>query len=297
MSLLLSALVLAPFQNEVDPNRLPIGRKGEQTVAVGEVTDLAKGRPATAKDVAEAARGKRFVFLGENHGNTAHQEMEADVIQALLDDGREVVVGLEMYTRPKQDWLDQWSQGKLSEADFLAKSDWKGQWGFDYGFYRPVFEVARKSKVPMVALNVPRDWVRVVGREGYAALTTEQRLQLPANLGEPAPDHKSVFNALMGGHPMAGPRGDNMYSAQVLWDQGMADTAVKYLERMPTSPKTVFVVIAGSGHVMYGQGINGRIEKQKAGKGVTLVMIQSPESTKVSKGLADFVYVTKPVKG
>ncbi len=296
MSLLLSALVLAPFQNEVDPNRLPIGRKGEQTVAVGEITDLANGRSATAKNVAEAARGKRFVFLGENHATTAHQQLEADVIQALLDDGREVVVGLEMYTRPKQDWLDQWSQGKLSETDFVNKSDWKGQWGFDYSFYRPVFEVARKSKVPMVALNVPRDWVRVVGREGYSALTTEQKLQLPANLGEPAPDHKAVFDALMGGHPMAGPRGDNMYSAQVLWDQGMADTAVKYLDRIPASPKTVFVVIAGSGHVMYGQGINGRIEKQKAGKGVTLVMIQSPEQTKVSKGLADFVYVTKPVK-
>lgn len=296
MSLLLSAIALASFQNEPDPNRLPIGRKGEQTVSVGEVTDLGSGKAVTAKDIAAAARGKRFVYLGENHATTAHQQMEADVIQALLDDGRQVIVGLEMYTRPKQDWLDQWSQDKLSEADFIAKSDWKGQWGFDYSFYRPVFEVARKSKVPMVALNVPRDWVRVVGREGYGALSTEQKLQLPANLGEPAPEHKQVFNALMGGHPMAGPRGDNMYSAQVLWDQGMADTAVKYLERVPTSDKTVFVVIAGSGHVMYGQGINGRVERRKAGKGISLVMIQSAESTKVSKGLADFVYVTKPTK-
>ncbi|RYG21461.1 hypothetical protein EON82_18810, partial [bacterium] len=139
-------------------------------------------------------------------------------------------------------------------------------------------------------------WVRAVGRDGYGALSTEQRLQLPPNLGEIAPDHKVVFNSLMGGHPIAGPRGDNMYSAQVLWDQGMADTAVKYLERAKTSPKTVLVVIAGSGHVMYGQGINGRIERQKAGKGITLVMIPSDKPLTVSKGLGDFVYVSKPTK-
>lgn len=291
MSLILAAIL---GQSASDPNRLAIGRKGERTVAVGSLTSLANGREATAKDVAQAARGKRFVFLGENHATAPHQQMEADVIQALLDDGRQVIVGLEMYTRPKQDWLDQWSQGKLEEADFLAKSDWKGQWGFDYGFYRPVFETARKAHVPMIALNVPRDWVRAVGRGGYVALTTEQRLQLPPNLGDRNESHRRVFDALMGGHPMGGPTGENIYSAQVLWDQGMADTAIKVLERTPVSAKTVFVVIAGSGHVMYGQGINDRIARRKAGEGVTVVMTQSESAATVSNGLADFVYVTKP---
>ena len=290
MSLLLSVLL---GQGPTDPNRLPIGPRGERTVALGSLTRLANGKAATPQDVAKAARGKRFVFLGESHATTAHQRMEADVIQALVDDGREVVVGLEMYTRPKQDWLDQWSQGKIEEADFLQKSDWKGQWGFDYGFYRPVFETARKARLPMVALNVPREWVRAVGRGGYAALTTEQRLQLPADLGARNEAHRGVFDALMGGHPMAGPQGENVYSAQVLWDQGMADTAIKYLERVPTSPKTAFVVIAGAGHVMYGQGINSRIARRGAGKGVTLVMVRSDGPVAVSKGIGDFVYATQ----
>ena len=295
MSFLLAALFAPPVQT--DPNRLHIGRRGEQTVAVDQITSLENGRGATPGDVALAARGKRFVYLGENHATAAHQQLEADVVQALVDDGREVIVGLEMYTRPKQSWLDQWTAGTIEEADFLAKSDWKGQWGYDFVFYRPVFDAVRKAKLPLIALNVPRDWVRAVGRDGYGALTTEQRIQLPSNLGEAAPDHKAVFNALMGDHPMAGPRGDNMYSAQVLWDQGMADTATKVLERTPTNPKTVFVVIAGAGHVMYGQGINGRIERQKAGSGITLVMIQSPTPVTVSKGLGDFVFVSKPKQG
>ncbi len=293
MSLLLAALL---GQTPPDPNRLPLGTKGERTVTLGAITDLASGREATPKDVALKARGKRFVFLGESHATTPHQRLEADVIQALVDDGRDVIVGLEMYTRPKQDWLDRWSKGGIEEADFLQKSDWKGQWGFDFGFYRPVFEAARKNRLPLVALNVPRDWVRAVGKGGYAGLTTEQRLQLPPNLGEPAPEHRRVFDALMGGHPMGGPSGENVYAAQVLWDQGMADTATKFLERTPTSPKTAFVVIAGSGHVMYGQGINLRLQRRGAGSGVTLVMAQAEGPTAVAKGIGDFVYVTEPDK-
>lgn len=283
-------LALFLGQGPPDPNRLPIGPKGEWTVAVGKVTNLDNGRAGTAKDVALAARGKRFVFLGENHATAPHQRLEADVIQALVDDGRDVVVGLEMYTRPKQDWLDLWSQGGIEEADFLAKSDWQGQWGFDFKFYRPVFEAVRRDRLPLIALNVPRDWVRAVGKGGYDALTTEQRLQLPADLGAPVPDHRRVFDSLMGGHPMQG----HLYDAQVLWDQGMADTAVKVLERRPTSAKTVFVVIAGSGHVMYGQGINARVAVRGAGKGITLVMLQSDTPATVSRGLADFAYVTAP---
>ena len=287
MSLLLSVLL---GQGPPDPNRLALGPKGTRTVAVGAIASMASGRGADARQVARAARGKRFVYLGENHATTAHQKLEAEVIQALVDDGREVAVGLEMYTRPKQDWLDQWSKGALEEGEFLAKSDWKGQWGFDFGFYRPVFEAVRRNGLPLVALNVPRDWVRAVGRGGYDALTTEQRLQLPADLGASVPDHRRVFDALMGGHPM----GPHVYDAQVLWDQGMADTAVKFLERRPTASRTVFVVIAGSGHVMYGQGINRRVETRKAGEGVTLVMLQSSTPVEVARGLGDFVFVSAP---
>ncbi|RYG18392.1 hypothetical protein EON82_22660, partial [bacterium] len=156
MSLLLSALVSLQTPG---PYRLGIGRRGEQVVAVDSIASLENGRVVSAKDITFAARGKRFVYLGESHATAPHQQLEADVIQALVDDGREVVVGLEMYTRPKQSWLDAWTAGTLEEAEFLAKSDWKGQWGYDYAFYRPVFEAAKKARLPMVALNVPRDWV------------------------------------------------------------------------------------------------------------------------------------------
>jgi uncharacterized iron-regulated protein len=101
-----------------------------------------------------------------------------------------------------------------------------------------------------------------------------------------------VFDGLMGGHPMPGTQGDNIYAAQVLWDEGMADTAIKWMERYGDD-QTVFVVIAGAGHIMYRQGINWRIDRRTKKRGVTVVMGQDKEAALVARGLGDFVYITE----
>ena len=90
-----------------------------------------------------------------------------------------------------------------------------------------------------------------------------------------------------------GPSGNNIYAAQVLWDEGMADTALKYLDAHKPDSRTVFVVIAGAGHVMYRQGINYRIERRHGGEGITVVMAESSGPITISNGLADFVFVSQ----
>lgn len=292
MSALVAFIALTQQTAPVDPMRLPIGPRMEVRVELNQLTSVKTGKAATPQDIAQAADKVQFVYLGENHATAPHQQLQADVIKALVARGRRVVVGLEMYTRPKQDWLDKWSLGTLTEDEFLAQSDWKGQWGFGFEFYRPVFQAAKDNKLPMVALNVPRDWVRQVGRTGLSALTTEQKLQLPNEIYLGNKAHKMVFEGLMGGHPMTGPRGDNIYAAQVLWDEGMADTAIKWMERFGDD-KTVFVVIAGAGHIMYNQGINYRIDRRTKKKGVTVVMSQAKEASQVARGIGDFVYITE----
>ncbi len=288
------ALTLALQTPDIDPNQLDLGRKGLVMVKVGSLTDLRTGKVVGATEIADAAESVPFVLLGEQHATVLHQQMEATLIQALVAAGRKVTVGLEMYTRPKQDVLDLWSAGSLSEPDFLDKSDWKTQWGFSYDFYRPVFETVRENHLPLVALNVPRDWVHTVGKSGFDALPTSAKLQLPPSLFLGNTNHRKVFDALMGGHSMAGPSMDQMYAAQVLWDEGMADTALKYKALKPATSSDTFVVIAGSGHVMYGQGINFRIDRRKGGKSLSIVMLQSSKPIEVSRGLADYVYVTAP---
>jgi uncharacterized iron-regulated protein len=291
------AVALLFIPQETSSLTLPIGRTGHTTVQSGRLTDLRSAQPVTPDDIAKAADGKRFVLLGEQHATPPDQAMEASIIEALVHRGRHVVVGLEMYQRPKQAVLDQFSEGDLDETTFLSQSDWKGQWGFDFSFYRPVFDVIHRFRLPLVGLNVPRAWVHAVGQGGFANLPADARPELPADMRLDMADHRQVFDSLMGGHQATSSM-DNMYAAQVLWDEAMADTAIRYQLAHHPDRRTVFVIIAGSGHVMYGQGINLRLARRNAGDSMSVVMAESTAPLEVSNGLADFVYVTpEPRKG
>lgn len=296
MHALSSLFVLAAMQPAEAPNphRLPIGPAGEVVVAPG-YTDMSTGKRSELGAVVRAAEGHRFVILGESHDDPNHHQMQAEVIRALAAAGRDVVVGLEMFTRPKQSSLAPWTLGRWTEVEFIAKSGWKTEWGFDFALYRPVFQAVRDLRLPMVALNVPRDWVRAVGRGGPEALTPEQKRELPDLYLDNA-DHKRMFEALIGGHPLAGDASRRMYAAQVLWDEGMADTALKYFASRAAGPNTVMVILAGSGHAMYEQGINWRITRRTGEPVLTVVAIASDEPVPVSRGIADYVFVSPEIE-
>ena len=58
--------------------------------------------------------------------------------------------------------------------------------------------------------------------------------------------HRARFDDLMKDHPDTGGSLDNLYAAQVLWDETMANTAANWLrERYPARQ---LVILAGSAH-------------------------------------------------
>jgi uncharacterized iron-regulated protein len=278
---------------DVDPYLLDINGGG--VVEVGHGLYRANGKQATVEEIATAAEGVRFVFVGESHDQAEHHKLQAQVIDALHKAGRDVAVGFEMFTRDNQRNLAPWTRGTWSDEQFVENSSWKTQWGFDYALYKPIFDTVKQHKLPMVALNVPRDWVRQVGRNGLTALTEEQRKWVPdPYIGNEK--HKAVFTGLMGGHPMTGPQGDNIYAAQVTWDEGMATSALDYMAGR-FSRKAVMVVVAGSGHMMYGQGINYRITRKTGERTLNVMCLTSDGPRQVSKGIADFIFVSRPQGG
>ncbi|MCH8274838.1 MAG: ChaN family lipoprotein [Armatimonadetes bacterium] len=289
-----AALLITAASQTADPYQLPINGDRSVEVTRNAVFDTQTGKRATLEQIAEAADGKRFVYVGEEHDNTDAHRWQALIIGALVERGRRVIVGMEMYQRPKQHYLNLWTLGKLTEEEFIEESDWKGQWGFDYALYRPIFDYVRRMRLRLVALNVPREWVRTASREGYDALPDEAKAQLPEMyLGNEK--HRRVFDVLMTGHP-PGPALDAVYRGQVLWDEAMADSALKYLENTSVTSNTVFVILAGNGHLMYEQGINYRVKRRTGMEGVTVIPVSIEEgdrSRTVSAGLGDFVVGTR----
>ena len=282
------ASFIAAAVEDVDTLSLPIGKPGTATVGQGWY-DLNSAKASNVDEFAASCDGVRFVLVGESHDNPDHHKAQAAVISALVKRGRDVTVGFEMFTRDNQKSLAGWTLGKYSQEEFIEKSSWKTQWGFDFNLYKPIFDVVKENRLPMVALNLPREWVRRVGRNGLGALTDAEKKWAP-NIDTTNKDHRSIFSSMMGGHGAISPATENTYAAMVAWDEGMATTAADWMSAR-TSSKAVMVIVVGMGHTLYNQGINYRLMK-KGFDSRTAVCFESNSPRKVSNGLADFVFVS-----
>jgi uncharacterized iron-regulated protein len=194
--------------------------------------------------------GYRVVCFGEQHDSPQHHYAQRRAIEELAarnDGGRRLGVGLEMFQKPYQPALSGFVQGSIDEAAFLVQSEWSERWGFDFALYRPLLEVARERRLDALALNAPRELTRKISRSGLASLDATERANVPELVLDDAA-HRAYFDHAMSGHPMpaSGPKMDNMYAVQVVWDETMADTAARWLAS--AGPDSRLLIIAGSGH-------------------------------------------------
>lgn len=126
------------------------------------------------------AAGSDVILVAETHDNRLHHELQLDVIRSLWSRKIPLAVGLEMFQADSQGPLDDWVEGRITEQDF--KKVYARNWSYDWSLYRDVFIFARDNRIPMIALNIPKEIVFKVARQGFASLTPEERKNLPAGV-------------------------------------------------------------------------------------------------------------------
>lgn len=284
---ILALAIAAQNQTPPDPYQLKIGVKGQVQANPG-YTSTASGKSVSPDDIAAGCDDVKFLLVGESHATPSHHQAQADLVRALVKRGRHVVVGMEMFTRDNQMKVYGLSSGRQTIEEFETASDWKTQWGHSFAAYRPLLEAIREHQLRIVALNVPRDWVRQASRQGFDSFDEMQKKWVPSH-DLTNENHKQVFYALMGGHPPDMP-GINIYAGQVTWDTGMAKTAIDWSNDW-TSKKWIMVIAAGSGHVMYGQAINYRLKQLANLESKSVVAISAEPGHMVSRGIADYIFM------
>jgi hypothetical protein len=141
-----------------------------------------------------------IVLLGERHDSAADHHWQLATIERLYAADPRLVLGFEMFPRRAQPALDRWVAGQLTEAQFLAETDWAQVWGFDPALYLPIFRFARDNRIPMLALNVSSRLVRLTARGGWASVPQAER----EGVGTPAPASAAYRQRLA--DAMAAPR-------------------------------------------------------------------------------------------
>ncbi len=223
----------------------------------GTIIHLPTGRELTQNELIDLAGHARVIYVGEMHTNMEHHRVELAVIEALAKrwPGK-IAVGMEMFQRPSQPQLDQWSRGELDAKAF--KQLWYDNWEEDYGSYQAIVELIRAQKIPLIALNASDEQVQKVSKQGLAGLSDDERAWL-GPVDEKDPYHRRAMQAIFGGHSHGGASGfEHFYQGMLLWDETMARSAAEFLTS-PAGKDKQLIILAGGFHVAYGYGIPKRL--------------------------------------
>ncbi len=300
LSFILIASVLSGFEEEDKTLVLKLGdkklRDKTMDVLAGKIYSAREGKVVPFYKMIMEMKDSVFIYVGETHNSLPMHDIQTEIIQALYEQDRNLSVGLEMFPVTCQEALNKWNAGILSQDEFIQESQWYVNWNFNFGFYKEIFKFVKDRKIPLYALNAPRELITKIRMQGWDALSAEEKEIIP----EPDLTHeehktliRTIFESAELPHQMKG-KGLEMafaglYRAQSAWDEVMALNAV--LAQLRENKKVV--VLAGSGHLLYNLGINMRAYGRTRHPFKTVICVEIPEgeySVKVARTLADYVW-------
>ncbi len=240
-------------------------------------------------------KGSRVVSVGETHTNYSHHLNQLEIIKALHANwGNKTSIGLEMIQRPYQKALDYYINGKSSELEMLKSTEWYNRWKYDFRLYRPIFDYAKKHKIPLIALNIPTELTKRISKVGIEGLNQSERAQLPKIIDKSNVSYekrlKEVYSMHSHSKEKNGKGFKNFVDAQLAWDEGMAMTATNYLKK--NTDKSM-ILLAGEGHLVNRDGIPSSLDRQL---GIRSVVILNQQYDAPSKNKGDFQLFSKDRK-
>jgi uncharacterized iron-regulated protein len=266
---------LAPFTEKVFRN---------EPVAVDSST--LKG----LTDVIDSLANKTIVYVGETHDKFAHHQVQLQILQGLYQRHPKLAIGMEMFQKPFQKALDDYVAGQIDERTFLKRSEYFKRWDMDYNLYKPILDFARAHRLPVVALNLQRELVEKVARNGVGSLTDDEKRWIPRQLDFTDGSYRARLEQAFQAHPNSGQKNfDFFHQAQVLWDETMAESIDQFLK---SNPDFRMGILAGSGHLEYGSGIPKRSFRRNQ-RPYAIVL----NDTEVQRNIGDFIVFPEPAEG
>jgi uncharacterized iron-regulated protein len=217
--------------------------------AGGVITRMSDRKTVNFSQMIADSEGSDVIFVAESHDNKKHHEIQLDVIRTLWAKKIPLAIGLEIFQADNQRQLDDWIEGRITEEIF--KAVYARNWSYDWSLYRDIFIFARDNRIPMIALNIPKEIVLKVARQGFASLTPEERKILPSgvtcDLNNPQTEFlKRTFQEVFK-HEANGKVFTYFCEAQAVRNSGMAMIIANNQKRHPGRK---LVALAGTWHAV-----------------------------------------------
>jgi uncharacterized iron-regulated protein len=248
----------------------------------------------TLDDVINSVSSKKVIYAGEQHDQFAHHNIQLQVMKGLYSKNKKLAIGMEMFQVPFQGVLDDYIAGRISEKEFLKKSEYFKRWGYDYNLYKPILDFAREEKIPVVALNIRRELVDKVSKSGLDSLSDEEKKEIPQQMDFSDNEYRDRLMKVFKMHRNSKDGNfDFFYQSQILWDESMAQSIDEFFKKNQDFRQNgQFVVIAGAGHIQYGSGIPRRTFRRN---GYEYAIILSDANTE--RNIADYIFYPSLLRG
>ncbi|HBB31949.1 MAG TPA: hypothetical protein DDZ80_19620 [Cyanobacteria bacterium UBA8803] len=238
------------------------------------------------------------VYLGETHSNPEDHHAQLQILKALYQQRPKIAIAMEMFQRPAQESLNQYVAGTITESELMEQTEYKQRWGFPWEYYAPLLRFAQQHQLPILALNTPTEVTRKVASGGLDSLTEEERQQIPplTEIRTDNAEYRQMIQEIYEQHHQQSQgyskNFEQFFTAQVLWDETMAEGIAKFVR---ANPDYQVVVIAGKGHIVYGYGIPSRVARRLNTSELIQrsVLFGTPEENlpQGEKAIADFFWL------
>lgn len=248
--------------------------------------------PIGFEDILNKFQTVDVLIIGEEHDDKKGHEEKSKLIRYIAEK-QNFIISMEMFERDQQVVLNEYLAGLID--DKLFQSDIK-LWT-NYEDYKPIVMFAKENKIPVLAANAPRRYVRMLSRNGLSEMykfpSISKKYIAPlytVELYRQEIYENKIFGSIAGhGGEKLGMK--NMILAQNLWDATMADSILKVVEKK----RTKVIHINGRFHSDESMGVTYRLT-QLGLKVLTISMFvhrssEIPNQNQLKK-YADIIYIT-----
>ena len=229
----------------------------------------------------------RAVYVGETHTRYDHHLVQLQILKHLYQKSPNVALGVEWFQQPFQQHLDDYIAGRITEQEMLHLTDYFNRWNYDYRLYQPIINYAREQGIPIIALNASRELMSALSNTGFDDLPEELKQQLPTDYDWSDKAYEQRLRDMYELHPEYQGEFEDFLRAQLTWDESMAERAANYLQH---NPDKRMLILAGSGHIMFGSGIPNRLQRRLAVEQGSILV--SEDLLPVSSDIADYLVIS-----
>ncbi len=246
--------------------------------------ELDSGADLLLEDILRQIENESVVFVGEIHANPRSHRVQLEVIKHLYEKGRDVVIAIEMISNDRQEVLNRWIQGRMSEGSF-ARFFYKES-RMPFRAYANVLRFAKTRGIPVVGIDANRKLIADVSKKGTNVIPEDYARKIRFSDCSSNPLYGRLLE-LSGGKQYHTFKFPYLCDGQRLRDTIMAHNIINIFKKGTPA----VVVMAGNAHVLK-PAIPGILKDRinVAYKVIVSGKVKGMINKGVDSGVADYIW-------